>query len=240
MRGYHHFSTNRSRTHILVALCILMFPVVSLFVFSLLTKISFFIAIHDLSISVGRLGIAFVIATILAWLLVVFFIRGKTENPAIALFDILQSLPTFAILPIAVHYLGHSEATIIFFLVLTIIWPIIFSIISSLKQVSRSWREAITISRISGFQYIRYFLLPVTTPGIVTGAIIGLGEGWEALIATELLLNTERGLGPFFGTFSDNTIATLMGVFVFLSLIFVINKFVWLPLLEKSHRLVEQ
>src|SRR4051812_5792703 len=100
MRGYHHFSTNRSKTHLLVACCILMFPVVSLFVFSLLTKISFFIAIHDLTISVIRLGIAFVIAVILAWLLVVIFIRGKTENVALALFDIFQSLPTFAILPI--------------------------------------------------------------------------------------------------------------------------------------------
>jgi ABC-type nitrate/sulfonate/bicarbonate transport system permease component len=240
MRGYHHFSINRSRRHLIVAFGILILPLVLLIVFSLVTKISFVLAIDDLTTSVIRLGIAFIFATILAWLVVILFVRGKTETVALALFDVLQSLPTFAILPIAVHFLGQRETTIIFFLILTIIWPIIFSIVSSLKQVNRSWHEAVTISRISGFNYVRYFLLPVTAPGIVTGAIIGLGEGWEALIATELLLNTRSGLGPFFRAFSTDTGMTVFGVLIFLSLIFVLNKFLWLPLLDKSHRLIEQ
>ena len=187
-----------------------------------------------------RLGVAFIFATILAWFLVVILIRGKTESPALAVFDVLQSLPTFVILPIAIHFLGQSEFTIIFFLTITIIWPIIFSIVSALKQVDQSWLEAVAMSRIKGFDYLRYFLFPVTAPGIVTGAIIGLGEGWEALIATELLLDTNTGLGPFFSSFSSNTGMTLFGVLIFLSIIFALNKFIWLPLLEKSHRLVEQ
>jgi ABC-type nitrate/sulfonate/bicarbonate transport system permease component len=240
MRGYHHFSLNRSRRHLLVAFAILVLPLISLLVFSIVNKISFVLSLGDLLISIARLGIAFVFATLIAWILVIVLIRGKTESPALAIFDVLQSLPTFTILPIAVRYLGASELTIILFLTITIIWPIIFSIVSSLKQVDRSWHEAVAISRIKGIDYIRYFLLPVTAPGIVTGAIIGLGDGWEALIATELLLQIKSGVGPFFGNFSDNSATTLFGVLIFLSLIFAINKFIWLPLLEKSHRLVEQ
>ncbi|MES2060028.1 MAG: ABC transporter permease subunit [Patescibacteria group bacterium] len=240
MRGYHHFSLNRSRRHLAVGFAVILLPLVSLIIFSAITKLSFTLSIANLIVSTLRLGIAFVIATLLAWLLVVFFIRGRTEHSALAIFDVMQSLPTFTILPIAVHYLGNSEVTIILFLIITIIWPIIFSIVSSLKQVDRSWHEAVAISRIKGLNYVRYFLLPVTAPGIVTGAIIGLGDGWEALIATELLLQSSSGLGPFFATFSDNSTATLFGVLIFLSFIFAINKFVWLPLLEKSHRLIEQ
>jgi ABC-type anion transport system duplicated permease subunit len=112
--------------------------------------------------------------------------------------------------------------------------------VSALKQADRSWKEAVTISRIGGFDYIRYYLLPVTAPGIITGTIIGLGDGWEALIATELLLHLKTGLGPFFSSFAENTVQTMFGVLVFLSVVFTINKFILLPLLEKSHRLIEQ
>ena len=239
MRAYHHFSLNRSWKHMLVAFAVLIFPLVALIIFSTISNVTFVRAIFDLLISIWRLSLAFIFATILAWLLVVILVRGKTESPALAIFDVLQSMPTFIILPIAVHFFGQSESTIIFFLTITIIWPIIFSIVSALKQVDKNWIEAVKMSNIKGFDYIRYFLLPVTIPGIVTGAIIGLGDGWEALIATELLLHTSTGLGPFFSSFSDNTSMTLFGVLIFLSIIFALNKFIWLPLLEKSHRLIE-
>ncbi len=239
MRAYHHFSVNRSAKHLLIAFAILLLPLVGLFVFSLVSGIAFGTTLYDLGVSIWRLSIAFLISTILAWLLVVIFIRKHTEGPALAIFDVLQSLPTFTILPIAVRFLGGGNITIITFLIITIIWPIIFSIVSALKQADRSWFEAVTISRIKGFDYIRYYLLPVTLPGIVTGAIIGLGDGWEALVATELLLGTKTGLGPFFQGFADNSSMTLFGVLVFLSVIFTINKFIWLPLLEKSHQLME-
>ncbi len=240
MRAYHQFSLNRSKRHLLIAFGILILPIVSLWIFSSVNQISFSLAISDLTISILRLGIAFIFSTIIAWILVVLLIRGKTESSALAVFDVLQSLPTFTILPIAVFYLGNSELTIILFLIITIIWPIIFSIVSSLKQIDKSWHEAVMISRIKGLNYIRYFLFPVTAPGIVTGAIIGLGDGWEALIATELLLQTKNGLGPFFSNFSNNTLTTTFGILIFLSVIFAMNKFIWLPLLEKSHRLIEQ
>ncbi len=240
MQAYHHFSTRRNLQHLLISFLILFFPLVLLSVFSYSAHIPIQTTFADLFISSGRLFIAFLIAVIIGWLLVVIFVRGRTENTALAVFDVMQSLPTFTILPLAVHFFGNSESTIIFFLAITIIWPIIFTIVSSLKQVDRAWSEAVTMSRIKGFHYIKYYLFPVTAPGLVTGAIIGLGNGWEALIATEIILNIPQGLGTFFQTFSNNTLTTFFGVLVFLSIIFSINKLVWLPLLDKSHEMIEE
>lgn len=240
MRGYHHFSVNRSWRHLIIAFGFLLIPLIGLFVFSLVSGISFYITVSDLLISLWRLLVAFIFATIIAWILVVVLIRGKTESTALSLFDVFQSLPTFTILPIAVHYLGESDRTIILFLIITIIWPIIFSIVSSIKQADLSWKDAVIMTKIKNIDYIRYYLLPLTTPGIVTGAIIGLGDGWEALIATEIILQTKTGLGSFFQSFSGNSAETLFGVIVFLSVVFSINKLIWLPLLEKSHRMMEQ
>lgn len=239
LRAYHHFSINRSLPHLVVAFAVLILPLAGLFVFSFVSGVSFMLALSDILISTWRLAVAFMVAMVIAWVLVVLLIRGRTESTALALFDVLQSLPTFTILPIAVHYYGDSELTIIVFLALTIIWPIVFSIMSAVKQADKSWSDAVKMSKISGWHYVRLYLFPVTAPGVVTGAIIGLGDGWQALIATELLLGTEKGLGTFFGGFADNSGVTLLGIVVFLSFVFAINKFIWLPLLERSHRLVE-
>jgi ABC-type nitrate/sulfonate/bicarbonate transport system permease component len=240
MRAYYHFSVNRTWKHLVAMVAIILLPLLGLAIFSQFTTTSFVLSLYDLGISLGRLTFSFIIATALAWVLVVALVRGRTEVTTLAVFDVLQSLPTFTILPIAVRFFGDGEFTIISFLVITIIWPIIFSIVSSLKQADKSWHEAVQISGLRGFDYISQYLLPVTLPGVVTGAIIGLGDGWEALIATELLLQTSTGLGPFFQGFADNSTQTLFGVLIFLSVIFVINKFIWLPLLDKSHRLMEQ
>ncbi len=239
MRAYHHFSLNRSAKHLIAGFSIILIPLIGLFAFSLVSGIDLSTVMYDLLVSAGRLLVAFVISMILAWGLVVSLVRGKTSSPTLAAFDVLQSVPTFALLPVAVHIWGSSTWTIIFFLIITVIWPIIFSIVSALKQVDKSRHEAVIVSRIRGFHYIRYYLLPLTAPGIITGAIIGLGEGWEALIGTEIILNTPHGLGAFFQSFSNSSSMTLFGVLIFLTIIYAINKFIWLPLLERSHELVE-
>jgi ABC-type nitrate/sulfonate/bicarbonate transport system permease component len=132
---------------------------------------------------------------------------------------------------------GHSDATVILFLVLTVIWPIFFTILSSLKLARHDWQEAVTVYKLKDADYLRYYLWPLTVPGIITGSIIGLGEGWEALVATEMLVMPGKGLGQFFQAAADNPMITSFGILGLLILIFGINKFLWLPLLDWSHDL---
>ncbi len=240
VKAYHTISINRSMRHVIAGFGFILVPLFTMLAFSQVSGIAFSVVADALIISSIRLFVAFIISTLLAWVLVVWLIRGKKAAGVLAFFDVMQSMPTFTILPLAITFFGSSEILIIFFLVITIIWPIIFSIVSALKQAEKSWEEAVVMTRIRGFAYVRYYLLPLTAPGIVTGAIIGLGDGWEALIATELLLGVNLGLGPFFNQFSTNPTMTLFGVLVFLSFIFTLNKFIWLPLLEKSHELIEE
>lgn len=230
----------QSRLHILFTIFILVIPFLFLLVFSQFAGIATKTLFLDLFISVGRLIVAYVMATILGWLFAVSFYKGKRAIIALPIFDVLQSFPTFAALPMAVLFWGPSNTTIIFFLVITVIWPIFFSIISSLKLIKHDWQEAVEIAGLSGFHYLRLFLLPLTVPGLITGSIIGLGEGWEALVATELIVRIKPGLGSFFEIFSHNVPITAFGILGFLIFIFSINKIVWLPLLEWSHRKMEE
>ncbi len=238
MRAYHYsFPTRRSWEHILIALAVIVVPIILLISFSYVSGIHVRHLFDDIGVSIYRLVIAYFAAAALAWLGAVFLASGRTGEFLLPLFDVLQSMPSFAILPIAILYWGRSEVTIVFFLVLAIIWPILFATMSSIKQADRDWHAAAQMSRIHGLEYLRYYLVPLSLPGFITGCIIGIGEGWEALIATEIIVNAQSGLGAFFSSVANDPTLTAFGVLIFLSLIFAVNKLIWLPLLDWSHRL---
>ncbi|MBI4225350.1 MAG: ABC transporter permease subunit [Candidatus Sungbacteria bacterium] len=230
----------QKRRHMVATLVVLVAPFLFLLVFSRLGHIATGTLFFDVFVSCVRLLIAYVIAAVLAWICAAAFYRGKRSVVALPVFDVLQSFPTFAALPVATLLWGVSEATVIALLIFTVIWPIFFSILSSLKLMKRDWEEAVEIAGWRGTEYLKRFLWPVSAPGLVTGSIIGLGEGWEALVATEIIVHTPSGLGSFFQTFSNNATITSFGILGLLILIFSANKLIWLPLLAWSHELTEE
>ena len=214
------------------------FPFVFLFVGTQIGNIAFGPLMKDLALSSYRLAIAYFISVTCAWVLAISFYQGLRGRIALPIFDVLQSFPTFAAMPMAVYALGPErvDSTIIFFLVITIMWPILFSIISALKMVRSDWQDASLMYNLRGVQYYTKFIIPVSLPGVITGTVIGLGEGWEALIATEMVVHAQHGLGHFFTTNAESVGVTAFGIAGFLLLIFVFNRFVWLALLDWSHQ----
>lgn len=232
----HKVKIYHSRVHLIVTFLLVFLPFIALALFSRFTHIALRELFKDMSASIGRLVIAYVLAVAFAWLAAVSFYKGRRSAVMLPLFDVLQSLPSSALLPLAVIIWGATNFTVITFLFLAIVWPVFFSIISSLKLIRRDWEEAAQIYNLTGYNYIRHFLLPVSIPGLVTGSIIGLGEGWEAMVATEIIVSIRNGVGSFFLSFSSDLSLTLLGVTALLALVFSINKLVWLPLLDWSHK----
>jgi ABC-type nitrate/sulfonate/bicarbonate transport system permease component len=230
----------QSRLHLAIVFLVLILPFAFFALFSYVAHLTVTSLLEDILISFFRLLLAYLIAAFIAWFCAVVFYKGRLASIVLPIFDVLQSFPTFAVLPMAIFFWGPSNFTVIFFLVITILWPIFFSIISSLKLIKHDWEEAVTICGIKGFLYFRYFVFPASIPGLITGSIIGLGEAWEALIATEIIVGIKSGLGVFFQSYSHNMQITVFGVLGFLILIFAINKLLWIPLLEWSHRKMEE
>lgn len=234
------FRIYQSRWHLLVTISFLVLPFVALLIFSQRASGASHILLADVLFSFWRMLIAYVIAAVFGWTFAVLLHRGKWSKVGIPLFDVLQSFPNFAALPLAASVWGASDFTVIFFLIFTIIWPIFFSIVGSLKLIKSDWEEAVIITRLSGISYLRYFLIPVSVSGLITGSIIGLGEAWEALVATEIIVKTPVGIGDFLGRYAKNPTVTAFGMLGFLLVIFCINKLVWLPLLDWSHQNLEE
>ncbi len=227
------------KTHLAVTFAVILLPLFFIFFLTPLGKTEQSLFLDDLFTSTLRIAIAYALSLGIAVGLGLLFTRGRTGHIAIPLFDVLQSIPTFAILPLGVRFFGASDATVIFFLVITMVWPILFSIISSLKLSREDWEEAAEVYGARGWRRIVYFALPLTFPGVITGSIVGLADGWEVLVATEIILGPHaRGLGGFFNEYAGSSQVVLFGVLTLLLFVFAINKLAWLPLLERSHKLL--
>jgi ABC-type nitrate/sulfonate/bicarbonate transport system permease component len=205
--------------------------------FSRVAHISLGALSTDLGVSLVRITAAYLIAAALGWLAALLLTHGKLGDILLPVFDLLQSLPAFAILPLAIIYFGHTTFVVIIFLVIEIIWPIIFTVVSAVKHADRDIEGAVAMSRIKRADYWHYYLIPLTLPAFITGSVIGLGEGWEALIATEIIVATPNGVGAFFTAVAQYPLLTTFGILVVLSVVFAINKLIWLPLLNWSHRI---
>ncbi len=234
-RSNGHARMYVSKAHVAATLFFVFAPFAFVLIFSKLAHIAAPILLVDIAISIIRLFFGYIIAALLGWGLAIAFYRGKRAIVALPIFDVLQSFPTFAALPLAIWLWGPSNTTVIIFLVLTIIWPIFFSVVSAMKLIKHEWEEAAQIMNLRGWNFFKLFLLPISIPSLVTGSIIGLGEGWEAIVATEIIVGMKSGLGNFFSSYSANTGVTTFGILGLLLLIFSVNKILWLPLLEKTH-----
>ena len=235
-----HMKIYASRKHVVATIFLVVLPFLFFLAFSQIVNIALIPLLQDIGTSFFRLVVAYLIAGTLGWGLAVIFYEEHLGKYALPFFDVLQSFPTFAMLPTAVYFFGESSLTVIFFLVVTVIWPIFFSVITTLRMTKREWEEAVHMAGLKGRSYLTGFLWPVSIPGLVTGSIIGLGEAWEALVATEIILHIPTGLGSFFGRFASSPQVTAFGILGFLILIFSINKLVWSPLLEKSREAFEE
>ncbi|MFA6279054.1 MAG: ABC transporter permease subunit [Candidatus Paceibacterota bacterium] len=151
-------------------------------------------------------------------------------------FDILQNVPSFALIPFFIYFFGYTGQMIILFAVSSIIWPILFAVLTAIKNAHRDLSDAATIFGAKGLKRIPYYLAPLSFPAILTGSIVGIAIGWESVIGAEIIVNSISGFGAFIRSASISGInqAAIAGILVILILVFVVNRMVWAPLLAES------
>ncbi len=97
-------------------------------------------------------------------------------------------------LPLAITWFGLSWKTVLFVIGNSIFFTVFFNTLVGVRGVPRLYEQAILTLGASRWRMLWDVLLPGALPGIVTGIRLGLGFGWRALIAAELIAVT-KGLG---------------------------------------------
>lgn len=184
-----------------------------------------------------RLAIAYGIALVVGSAIALLVGWSPFSEMLFPLFDVLQNIPSFALIPLFIYFFGFTSEMITLFAVSSIIWPILFSVLTAIKSAHTDLNDAATIFGARGFRRVCYYLAPLSFPAILTGSIVGIAIGWEAVIGAEIITNV-AGFGNYIREASSLGISQSMiaGTFAILIIVFVLNRLVWAPLLAESSR----
>lgn len=135
-----------------------------------------------------------------------------------------QAIGDIAWLPILLIWFGFTLKTITFVIVYTVIFPMIFNTALGVRTVPV---EAIRAAQSLGAPSHRILfevIIPGALPNIITGLRNGLGYGWRALIAAEIIVGTS-GLGfmMFDARRAGSVIEMILGMIVLGILWYVVD-----------------
>jgi NitT/TauT family transport system permease protein/taurine transport system permease protein len=106
----------------------------------------------------------------------------------------LQGISGIAWLPLAIIWFGFSHTTTLVVVMYTLIVPIIFNTMIGVRAIPENYVLALRSLGAGRMRLVTDVYLPGALPSIVVGMRLGMGYGWRALIAAEMLVR-KGGLG---------------------------------------------
>jgi ABC-type nitrate/sulfonate/bicarbonate transport system permease component len=147
------------------------------------------------STSLTMIGISVLISTLVG--VPIGFLVGVNRYAAHALegfLRFLQGISGIAWLPLAIIWFGFSHTTTLVIVIYTLIVPIIFNTMIGVRAIPENYVLALRSLGAGRLRLATDVYLPGALPSIVVGLRLGMGYGWRALIAAEMLVR-KGGLG---------------------------------------------
>jgi ABC-type nitrate/sulfonate/bicarbonate transport system permease component len=108
--------------------------------------------------------------------------------------EMLRPIPPLAWIPLSILWFGVGDAQNQFIIFLGIFFPILLNTINGVKGIEVNLIRAARCLGAGEAQILWRIVVKASLPQIVTGIRIGLGVGWMALVAAELV-GANSGLG---------------------------------------------
>lgn len=176
---------------------------------------------YSMSLIIRGLGIGIVLAFIFSSLAIVSDTFHAIYNLIVSLCDLL---PGVALLPLAIMWFGIGEATIIFIVVHSIIWPMSRSIMDGFKSVPNLYIESGRNIGLRGLSLVKGVYIPAAFNSILSGLRVGWARAWRGLISVEMIFGTTgAGAGIGWFIFMRRMNMDIAGVFAALLVILAIG-----------------
>jgi len=134
----------------------------------------------------------------------------------------LQGVSGIAWLPLAIIWFGFTHTTTLVVVIYTLIVPIIFNTMVGVRAIPESYALALRSMGAGRLRLVTDVYLPGALPSIVVGFRLGMGYGWRALIAAEMLVR-QGGLGDLiFGARTFNQIDRIIVGMIVIGCIYII------------------
>ena len=134
----------------------------------------------------------------------------------------LQGISGIAWLPLAILWFGFTNTTSLVIVVYTLIVPIVFNTMTGVRAIPENYVLALRSLGASRWRIVTDVYFPGALPSIVVGLRLGMGYGWRALIAAEMLVR-QGGLGDLiFGARTFNQIDRIMVGMIAIGVLYVV------------------
>jgi taurine transport system permease protein len=162
------------------------------------------------------------------------FLIGSNRHAARALeatLRFLQGVSGIAWLPLAIIWFGFTHTTTLVVVIYTLVVPIVFNTMIGVRTIPENYALALRSLGAGRLRIVKDVLLPGALPSIVVGVRLGMGYGWRALIAAEMLVR-KGGLGDLiFGARTFGQIDRIIaGMVVIGTLYIVVDRLVVQPI----------
>lgn len=115
-----------------------------------------------------------------------------------------QPLPSIALLPMAILWFGFSRDSLVFVVVMAMVWPIASSLTVGFATISPTLLRLGRNYELGRFAMMTEILLPAALPMMISGLRVGWGFGWRTVVAAELVFGA-TGNGGGIGWFINNS-----------------------------------
>lgn len=109
--------------------------------------------------------------------------------------SMLNPLPPIALLPLALLWFGLGQASLVFVLIHSVLWPLALNMYTGFTGVPETLRMTGRNYGLRGLRYVLLILVPAALPSIIAGLKIGWAFAWRTLIAAELVFGASSGNG---------------------------------------------
>ena len=143
----------------------------------------------------------------------------------------LQGISGIAWLPLAIIWFGFSHTTTLVIVMYTLMVPIVFNTMVGVRAIPENYVLALRSLGAGRLRLVTDVYLPGALPSIVVGVRLGMGYGWRALIAAEMLVR-KGGLGDLI--FGARTFAQvdriIVGMIVIGCLYIIVDRLIVQPI----------
>jgi len=147
---------------------------------------------YSLSLIIKGMFIGIVVGLILSGISLIFKPFRQIVQSLIAICD---PLPGIALLPLTILWFGIGEATIIFIIVYSVVWPVSRSLLDGVSATPNIYVEVGKNIGLNKYSIVTGVYIPSSLPYIISGIKIGWARAWRALIAAEMIFGVSGAVG---------------------------------------------
>ncbi|HYF59493.1 MAG TPA: ABC transporter permease [Burkholderiaceae bacterium] len=159
---------------------------------------------------------------------------GTSRRAHTALWPVLlffQAVGDIAWLPILLIWFGFGLTTMTFVIVYTVLFPVVLNTVLGIRSVPTDLIRAARSLGASRARVVVEVLLPGALPNIMTGLRNGLGYGWRALIAAEIIVGTSGiGFMMFDARRAGSVVEIMLGMVVLGVLWYAVDAWILAPI----------